>query len=441
MTSLVKVRVALKTADTANATLFTSLIDSGSLAPYSWKGKDAAKRKIGLDGPDDQWYPVLGRKQAPVSLPTTLTTKDVQEICLRDLPEAREYYGGRLSYFTPSDTAHDQNKTSEEDAGMQVINDLADANDAASGAVVSFPSEALEEMCSKGSILLENTLRATMTTCTVLPSDTLLALHHNNEGTTVTTLLCGSVAWIIWPPSDHNINTLQNAYEQYAKDFDEAKMDVAKDLEGGQIFVQTVGDGLRIPPFCLMMSLALQTSVLATNSHVTVKNFITMLSKLPLLKAWYQTEADGARRLTDFKASILRYLDLMLNGDDEHEDRNILKLSRTKDGLLDSLFSTWDDIKDDLAAMMGPADSVTMVKIWEMFLISILGRGCRMCNKGIRSKHKLMKKHFIDAHWVKLKKRRDWLWAVEGDEDAGESAQQAGSVIVDDDDEAMEVDE
>lgn len=444
MASLVKVRAALTAASTENATLFTSLIDSCGLAPYSWKGKDAAKRKLGLDGPDAVWYPVMARNQAPVGLPKTLTAKDLQEIVLRDLPSAREYFGDRLEYFTAFDPAQDSNETSEEDAGMQVINNLAAASDGASGVIVSFPSESLEEMCREKLIHPENLLRSVMTTCTVLQGDTLLSLQHNNEGTTVATLLYGSVAWIVWPPSDHNMNTLQTAYEQYAQDFDEAKMEVAKDLHGGQIFVQTAGDALRIPPFCLMMSLALKTSVLTTNSHFIVENFIDMLSKLPLLYAWYKTETDGERHQSEFNCSMLRYLDLMLNDDGTEENRNMLKLPRTKDGLLDSLFSIWDSTKDDLAAIMGPADSVTMVKIWEEFLISIPGRECRMCNKSVRSK-KLVKKHFIDAHWVKLKKRHDWGRAVVPNKDVGESAQQAeGAIVVDDDDdddEEVEADE
>jgi hypothetical protein len=446
MTSLAGVRSVLATINTEHLSLFTSLIGEDKitkLSPYA--SKEYVRRRVGFVGPDYLWQPMLGKKQAPVGLPKLSTLKDLQEICLRDLPETRDYYGDRLVYFAQSGSIHDSSVSSAEDAGMQTIDSLTDASLASSETIVTFPSETLEEMCSGGLELPPNLLRVSMTTCTVLPADTLLPLHHSNEGTTVTTLLSGSIAWIVWPPTDHNIRTMQTAYEAYAEDFDETKLDVAGDLEGGIIFLQGEGEGVRIPPFSPMMSLALKTSVLATKNHVTVENFISMLQKLPLLKAWFETEADGERSLTTFNASVLRYLDFMLNGSEDHEERNLLKLRRTKDGFLGSLLSIWDSIKNDLAAMMGPAESETMGNIWEAFLISAVGRECWICQKRISPKQKLMKKHFVAAHWTTVKEanRIDSMEVTEeivGTDEVEGQAEEAG-MSGDGAEEAMEVDE
>jgi len=450
MTSLIGVRTALQASGSGNAALLTSLMDAGKLAPY--KSKEASKRKLGLTGADNLWYPSLGKKQAPAGL-GKLSTKQIQEICLRDLPRTHDYYGERLVYFSQSGTSGEAGEMSAEDAGMQTINGLTDTNLAATETVVTFPSESLEDICSQGRAIPENLLRAAMTTCTVLPNGTLLPLQHSNEGTTITTLLSGSIAWIIWPPTDHNIRTLQTAYGNYAEDLDETKLDVANDLEGGMIFVQTEGDGLRIPPFCPMMSLALKTSVLATNSQVTVDNYISMLQKLPLLKAWYQihqNEKDGNPMLSSFNASILLYLDLMLNGHSEHEDRNLLKLpATTKEGLpgtlLGRLLSVWDSVKDDLAAVMGSEDHKAMENIWETFLVAAKGRKCWICSKEIRNKQKGMKKHFVDVHWAKIKvtKRIDSMEALEEGQQGGGVAGQAEKPIVIDaeEEDVMDVDE
>lgn len=444
MTSLVGVRTILEACATENTVIFTSLIDNGTLAPY--KFKEILKRNFEPPGVD--WYPSLGKKQAPVGL-YKLSTNMLQDICIRDLPEAREYFGDRLTYFLQNGAAHGSTETSEEHAGMQTINDLTKMGTTADSpcSIVTFPSEFLEDMCTGSASVPANLLRATMTTCTILREDTILPPQHSNEGTTVTTLLSGSVTWLVWPPTDHNIRTLQTAYENFAEDFDEAKMDVASDLEGGMIFMQTEGDGLRIPPFCPMISLATKTSVLATTSYVTVENYINLLQKLPLIKAWHYSEAcyrdDHLPNLSRFNSSILKHLDLMLNGDPENEERNAFQLpATTKEALpgslLGSLLEVWDGMKDDLAAMMGPKDSDAMVSIWEDFLTEAKGRKCWICSKEIRNKQRGMAKHFLEKHWVKATETTRVNSMEAGEED--HEAEEASTLNVEDGEE-MEVDQ
>jgi hypothetical protein len=407
MTSLVAVRAALKLCDSEQATLFTSLMSSGDLVPY--KSKDNAKLKLGSKDVD---YPTLGKKQTSSGLRKSHSAKELREICLRELPEAREYLGNRLLCFARSGNADGSVGPGEEVAGMQTINSLTDVELAATGTIVTFPSETLEELWSKDWKAPDNLLRASMATCTVLPNDTLLPLHHSNEGTTITTLLSGSIVWVIWPPTEHNLRTLQAAYEEFAEDLNENKLNIAESLKGGTIFVQSEGEGLRLPPFSLMTGLATTTSVLATHSHVTDEDFVSMLQKLPLLKAWFQTELDGGRKQAEFNALLLLYLDLMLNGDPDNEDRDNMKLTFKKGGLLDKLLRVWENIKVDLAAMMGPADRQTMKYVWEAFLTAGSHRECRLCSNRIPKY--LRKTHFIERHWPESKEAEEQMNGSEG---------------------------
>jgi hypothetical protein len=396
--SLNAVRAALKSSQSEHAAHFTSLIDSRDLSPY--KSKDIAKRKLGSDGTE---YPTLGKLQSPSGLRKPQSLKDLQEICLRDLSEARKHFEDRFLCFLPSRGTDYPTVESNVDAGMHTIDTLTDPKLGVADTVVSFPSRTLDELCNEDWSLPENCLHAAMTTCTVLPKNTNLPLQHSNEGTTVTTLLSGSIIWGIWPPTLKNIRTLQVAYERFAENYDDAKLDVAGDLEGGLTFVQGEGDGLRIPPFSIMMGLATTTSVLATRTHVTSEDLVSVLEKLPLLQAWFQTEVNGDRKQSEFNASIIRHLNLLLNGDPENDEYDELKLARDSGGLLERLLSIWDGVKDDLAAIMEPADGEVIKDIWTSFLISAVGRQCQLCNKRISNKTMLMKTHFIDRHWPKAK--------------------------------------
>jgi hypothetical protein len=261
MGTLVAVRTALKNCEPEHAAPFASLMENGKLGPY--KSNYPAKRNFGSSKAD---YLILGKTQTPEGLRKPLSAQELQEICLQDLPEARKYYGERLSYFVPCDLANDSMGMGNEEAGMRLIHSLTDISLDATGVITTFPSEALEKLCIQNRVPTDGLLReSTMTTCTILPSNTLLPLHHSNEGTTVTNLVAGSVIWIIWPSTDHNLTTLQAAYENVAEDFDATHLDVARNFEGGLTFVQAEGEGLRIPPLC-PSSLRTPKSQLITSS-------------------------------------------------------------------------------------------------------------------------------------------------------------------------------
>jgi hypothetical protein len=88
-----------------------------------------------------------------------------------------------------------------------------------------------------------------MTSC-VLPHGMLIPLQHHNETTSFSTLLVGEIIWIIWPPTDHNLKTLQDAYETYAATPHNRHFNVAEKLLGGRACVQAAREMLKLPPYC-----------------------------------------------------------------------------------------------------------------------------------------------------------------------------------------------
>lgn len=398
MTSIVAVCAALKSSGSEHASMFTSLLEEQKFIPY--KSREYAKRRLGVD------YARLGKKQVLSGLRGPHSPKALHDMCLRDLPKAREKFGKQLTYFAQPGWSNTSEDVDQEAAGMQTINSLINADAGVTTTIVTFPSETLEKMCAEGWEPPQNILRTIMTICTVLPKDTLLPLHHSNEGTTIMTLLTGTIVWVTWPPTVKNMRGLQTMYEIMRERGDE-KPNLTFLFEGRMVVVQNEGHGLRIPAHSVMMALATSTSVLATYSEVTVENFTATLEKMPMLRAWFQAEIDGDSKQMEFVASVIRQLDLFLNDNPETENgenpatmvSDEVKLPRTRGGLLDTLLLTWDRVKGDLAAMMGQADHKSMEDIWEAFLIDCVGQECRICGENIENKEELVEQHFIASHW------------------------------------------
>ncbi|CAO2650867.1 Nn.00g091640.m01.CDS01 [Neocucurbitaria sp. VM-36] len=426
MTSLAAVRSRLEQSGSEQATYLTSLIDNANIGSFETNPESKVRQQFGPLRAD---FPRLGKKLSPFDAGKLPSTQELQELCLRDLEATREYFGDRLVYFAPSCAAQNATGTNEEDSSLNVVHDHNDDSEAICHAI-TFQSESLQDMCGKGSEQLDNVLHTSMIACIVIPRNTLLPLQHSNEGITTTTLLSGSIIWIIWPPTDYNLNILQSKYKRVAKDLDDTKLDEARDLESGITFIQNEGEALCVPPFCLMMNLSTKTSVLATSSTVTADTYITMLRRLPLLKAWFKTEVDGERKQSEFNSAMLKALDRMLNGEIDLETGELdetHKLTYAEDGALHTLLSTWDHVKNDVAAIIGSTDAKVMEAIWSSFLIESKGRECKMCGKVIRNKIRLMRKHFLDLHWPmeKVAGRVDSMEVIDvsssdGNEDAME---------------------
>ena len=391
ITSLKRTREVLDKTTSTHATLLKSLIDSGKNHPFSCK---PAQRLV--FGPKENDFPVLGKKQAPFDTNTLPSPKDMRRILVVDFWAARQQYGQHLH---PAGERALSMDAEYENPDLELLRNLTNAGNNIDGNVLSFPSPSLDDLCGDAKVEFDNVLRESMTTATILPRDTLLPLQHSNEGTTFTTLLAGVLAWIIWPPTAHNLNILRNSYENLAEGFDNGTTDVTGELEDGVCLIQSVGEAIRIPPFCPMLCLSLEATTLATYSVVTIDQLAAMLGKLPLLLAWFKTEMDGERKKQDLVAAMIPHFEAILQGTYEATDLEKLKFPYVREGPLHSLLHSWDDIKYSVASVLAFPEAERVKAIWENFLRNAKGRECWICGKSISNKLRDMGKHFDTAHW------------------------------------------
>lgn len=391
ITSLVAVREVLNKTDSQHTPLFISLIDNGKYRPFDCK---SGGRLVFGPGKDD--FPSLGKNQSPFDSNALPSLKDLQKLLIADLHTSRKRYFHHCN--DAIQPAADESQTVDDDQLKQLDN-LADTSHDTSGVVLSFPSPSLDDICGDNKVEYDNVVRESMTVASILPRDTLLSLQHSNEGTTFTTLLSGSVAWIIWPPTKENLEILQSCYDTFVEGFDGTKMDASSELEGGVCLVQTAGDAIRIPPFCPMMCLSLGTSILATYSVVTATQLADMLHKLPLLLAWFKTELDGERKKNDFVAALLPHISAILQGNFEADNLRKFEYPYVQEGPLRSLLQTWDEIKHEVASILGPVETQRIMAMWTDFLGKAKGRRCWICGNHISNKQKDMPKHFETKHW------------------------------------------
>lgn len=276
-----------------------------------------------------------------------------------------------------------------------LIDDEADG----SGSIVSISSPCLDELCGDTKVAYDHIVGESMVEATILPRDSLLSLQHSNEGTTFITLLSGSVAWIIWPPTKHNLNVLQRSYSEFAEGFDGTKMDVSRELKDGVSLVQTVSEAIRLPPFCPILCLSLKPSILATYFVLTAIQLVDSLHKIPLLLEWWKTELDGERKKNEFIAALLDGVSIILQGKYESDNLRKFEYPYAQEGHLLTLLQSWNEVKHAVAGVLEPADTQRMTATWTVFLSKAKGRKCWICSKGINSKLKHMPKHFEEEHW------------------------------------------
>ena len=396
ITSLSAVREVLNKAPSQHMTLFKSLMDNGKNHPHGCK---PAQRLV--FGPGESDFPGLGKKLSPFDANKLPSPEDLQKLLITDLQKARQQFSHYSDHVlhNSEERATNSSGTENDILDFELLNSLTDTVHNTSSGILSFPSSLLDDICGDTKVDYDHVLRESITNATVLARNTLLSLEHSNEGTTFTTLLSGTIAWIIWPPTEWNLEVLQSSYEALSESFDGTETNVADRLEDGVCLVQTVGEAIRIPPFCPILCLSLETSVLATYSVVTVDQLAGMLRKLPLLQAWFKTEVDGERKKLDLIAVLLNHLFSVLQGNFEPTDIKRHKYPYVQRGPLYSLLHTWDHVKDNVARMLSPADTERVKGSWADFLRNTRGRECWICGQGIRNKSRNSRKHFEVKHW------------------------------------------
>lgn len=388
--SLVAVRETLRKISSRQSSLFLSLVDNGKNRAYACKPSSRA-----VFGESETDFPGLGRKMSPYEIPNLPSLEELQTLLIKDHEATRQESSGiERDALRPFDIAE------FEDEGVEMLHRLVDPDFDTDGIIMSFPSPSLEEICGDTKVLYDSELRESTSLATVLSRNSLLDIQHTSEGTTFTTLLSGAVAWVIWPPTKHNLAILESHYKATAEGMEDVQMNVMHKLEDGVCLVQTVGDAIRIPPFCLITCLSTETSVMSTYTVLTATQLADMLGKLPLLLAWFKTEVDSERKKHEFVTAMLAHLSAILRGSFESSNLRKHTYPYCEEGPLRSLLHTWDEIKHVVPTVLEPAQAEHVLNMWGNFLRAAKGRHCWICGKSIHNKLKYMRKHFETQHWL-----------------------------------------
>jgi hypothetical protein len=361
-------------------------------------------------------FPQLGKKPSPfASMKTQMTTDELRSMLFAELKRTAE--AGDTVFVPPPFDEDEGIDLSDENAAAELVRELENPNCKVKGFIPNLVCPELDELTETTRERAMGCMTETSMECSVFPRGMLVPVQHHNETTSSSTLLIGTMLWIIWPPTEANIGILHRAYEDFSIDYNEEKLEVANEMNGGVVFVQSAGEGLRILPYCIMLGLATEASVLAKYSTLTAIQFIGMLRRLPLLESWWKTEINGQQKRGEFARALLPRFQRILAGEfDVYPPAQFLSPIPAKDGPLYELVRGWDKLSVGIAMIVDAGTTAEIKKAWTKFLTGVVGRNCAICGRYTQSKMKEMPGHFASAHWPEKKINRDQIDLVEGTE-------------------------
>ncbi|KAF2639317.1 hypothetical protein P280DRAFT_519505 [Massarina eburnea CBS 473.64] len=389
-----------RNTDLANMPYFKNLVESKNIGPL--RGTDRYRERFGNTPLD---YPALGTTPSPFKPKewnVVETPEKVRDILLQDVKTEMEKEEGGNLYWPPSST-----RAEEARDAIELIRNLTNPEfECGEGLIPQLPSPTLEALVSGNKENWRSAISHTQMASSVFPRDHLITLQHHNEAISFSTLLVGQILWIIWPPTEDNLNTLQAAYESYASTLDETAFDITDKLIGGISLVQSVGEGLRVPPFCLMTALPLQTSVLAAYNIIASSKFVPTLLEIPFLKSWWKTEAEGAEKRATFGRGLLAPIQQILRA--QFETYTAAQYNKipvtTRNGPLMQFLSTWDETRSNVIGLMDAETAAALNSSMKEFLCSVLGEACAICGERLGEhlgeKKARVEAHFDDEHWL-----------------------------------------
>lgn len=290
-----------------------------------------------------------------------------------------------------------EDEAADRAAAVELIKNIANKELATDGCLVDFSSPTLTALYKSSEERTEHSIFSVPPTTSILPRGYFIPLQQQNEAKTTTTLLTGTILWIIWPPTKHNLDTLQNAYKIFAKDFDAEKLnDVALELETGVSFVVTAGVTVHCSPFCPIMGLVTETAVLSKYSIVTTDSFLTLCRQIPFLKTFWRTECSPKHKQKEFGKALVDCFTIILEGEFDHLGENELKWPIKEEGPLLEVLKAWNEIKENVVGVLDREQREDMEEMWKKLVNSTKTIACLIC--GARDTKR--SGHFVRKHWV-----------------------------------------
>ncbi|KAJ4297921.1 hypothetical protein N0V90_005820 [Kalmusia sp. IMI 367209] len=378
----------------SNMDFFKDLFDSGKVHAHKSDHFTKAWKERGYTD-----VPNIGRKMSPFWVdqnpPNYGTLDDVKNILQDDLRKAP---GGGARHFSMTWGAEEPNSIANGNAAaLELVNNIENPRFTGPGYISNLPSQMLDQLAAKKNIPGKGVMMEQPITCSVFPCDTLLTVEHHNETTSYSALLTGEILWVIWPPTQHNLATLQQAYNNFAQGKIRNLFDVREELEGGVMLGQLAGEGLRLPPHCIMAGVVAKTSVLASYSFLTVANLMHSLTNAGLHSSWMDTELDGDHYRAAYSRGLARLIERILSEEFEDYPPGRFFENRDTPGPLRELARIWDQVSNDIAAISEPVGADKIRQLWVEFLVRF-GR-CAICDDLLENNVRDAGPHFDEKHW------------------------------------------
>ncbi|KAF2016961.1 hypothetical protein BU24DRAFT_490222 [Aaosphaeria arxii CBS 175.79] len=375
--TLVAVRTRLLMSKSPVAKSLLDLIENKEIGPL----KSFSSVVRDSYGPTELYFPKLNRSMA--ILTTVPSQEDLHDIIRRKFESHDNKLGSSSASLSDPGATSSQFLISE---GALASLRHSSGYLATDIVLPNMIVEEIQEKCTpeKRGLRHANELFTVPTTVSILPQDATLGLQHNTEAFTYSTLLSGSMVWMIWPPTEHNLATLRNAYDAFAKTHDQDSFKILEKFEYGVTFVQKAGDGLRIPPFTPMLALTMEPCVLAKYQVITKDSFFACLEKLPLYMSYWATEPLGAQMKAEFGRGIVSAIAEILTGAFDRIDLNTMRNPIKEKSNILTLLRTWDNVKMGLIGIMDPETKKRLKHVWVTFLTRTTTQRCLICGGAVR---------------------------------------------------------
>jgi len=179
--------------------------------------------------------------------------------------------------------------TSRESIARTLVHYLDDQHYAAYATTLSFRSPVIDRCLRRflGDNEASSTLtRSSIDTTSIMSCGALLPLEASGLMSTSTIhVITGVRVYIVYPPTQHNLTTLNKYLIDLAGDVAPNYTDVCQELESGIAFVQRAGQAVTIPPCCPTVVFATKTSAAVTVRSRCVEDLPLRLEHLAILMA------------------------------------------------------------------------------------------------------------------------------------------------------------
>ncbi|KAL5403757.1 hypothetical protein PMIN06_010370 [Paraphaeosphaeria minitans] len=253
--------------------------------------------------------------------------------------------------------------------------------------------------------------------CSVLPPGYLCGVEFTLEThDTYATVLRGEVVWIFWPRTAENLSIMEQAYRKEVACTPDEPQALANQLKDGVIFGQPAERCLRLPPLCIFMCVATESTVLSRYQLMSASYIVDSL-QVPAgfyrscLASWGNIRAEQLFRGHSERRQ--KMIHCILNCVYEPYEPEEWAQNTETPGPIHDLIQRWDELKENVAKLLTREHAAKVRQVWLDILEALRSDQCAICDTHGDTNH-FLEQHFDDAHRVDGDQIAPALTAYEG---------------------------